>query len=63
MRAVCSDYPRIAAEEDEYYRRYSPYMNEAMAGTMVLEFDIDEPLPISQKPKMFSRASWKWLSI
>lgn len=63
MRAICSDYSRIAAEEDEDYRRYSPYMNEAMAGTLVLEFDIDEPLPTSQKPKIFSKASWKWLGI
>lgn len=63
MRAICSDYSRIAAEEDEDYRRYSPYMNEAMAATMVLEFDIDEPLPTFQKPKIFSKASLKWLGI
>lgn len=55
IRTVCSDYSRIAAEEDEDYRRYSPYMDKAMAGTMVFEFDIDEPLPTFQKPKIFSK--------
>lgn len=64
MRSVCMDYARAAGEDDEEYKKYSPYVleNRGRFDTMAIEFDINEPLPPIQsaerRPTTSSALTW-----
>lgn len=73
LRMVCSDYARIAADQDPEYKKYSPYLNEKMFNTKVIEFNINEVIPPVAKDSMLTATmkrmivktvnlgdSWKW---
>lgn len=73
LRVVCGDYARIAAEQDPEYKKYSPYLNEEMFNTKMIEFDINEIVPPVTKDSMLTATmkrmkvktanfgdSWKW---
>lgn len=38
LRLICGDYAKLAPEEDEEYRKYSPYMNTTTQASRMIEF-------------------------
>ncbi|KAF1964386.1 hypothetical protein BU23DRAFT_63281 [Bimuria novae-zelandiae CBS 107.79] len=65
IRITLSDYSRIAAEEDERYREYSPFVNREMYDTALVEFDLAEelPIPARQTPVHVTTRALRWLGI
>ncbi|KAF2821236.1 hypothetical protein CC86DRAFT_111171 [Ophiobolus disseminans] len=63
IRLQLADYSRIAADEDSDYQAHSPFMNESMYDTALIEFDLGEELPPVPKPVSISTKALRWFGI
>ncbi|KAF2183705.1 hypothetical protein K469DRAFT_667957 [Zopfia rhizophila CBS 207.26] len=63
MRLLLGDYSRIAAEEDDTYKYFSPFLNSSMFDTKAIEFDINEGLPEPANSRPISFRALRWLGI
>jgi hypothetical protein len=63
VRLTLSDYSRIAAEEDESYQEYSPFLNKSMYDTKLVEFDLAQDLPVPARQSPISTRALRWIGI
>jgi hypothetical protein len=63
VRVSLGDYRNIAAEEDKNYQEFSPFLNQAMYDTPVIEFDLREDLPETSREVTLPLKALRWLGI